>query len=157
MSRLLAATRHMMLLAVVGSLIVALALLCFGGGLVALTVFRLATGQTGLSASDGKQLSLVAIEIIDLFLIATVAYVTAVGLYKLFVGRDVPGLLHLGIDSLDQLKHKIIGVVIVALGVLFLGAAMNHDGTPGLLYLGVATALVIAALTYFMRQDPGSH
>ena len=156
-SRLLATARYTMLLAVIGSLTISIVLLCFGVGLVAFSSAQLFSGDIRLTATEGKRLSLIAIETIDIFLIATVAYVTAVGLYKLFIGRDVPGLLHLGIDSLDQLKHKIIGVLVVALGVLFLGAAMNSDGTTGVLYTGGATALVITALTYFMRHSGGEH
>lgn len=154
--KMLAGARHMMLIAVLGSLGIAAVLLLFGAGLVGYTAVQLVTGHSGLSASTGKELSLVAIETIDLFLVATVAYVTAVGLYKLFIGGEVPVSLQLGIDNLDQLKQKIVGVLVVALGVLFLGAAMNQGDGPALLYLGVSTSMVIAALAYFVRHQDHS-
>ena len=43
-------------------------------------------------------------------------------------------------------------MVIVVLGVLFLGQVISWDGTRDLLGFGAAVALVIAALTYFLSQ-----
>ncbi len=46
-------------------------------------------------------------------------------------------------------------MVIVVLGVFFLGQVVAWDGTRDLLPLGAAIALAIAALTFFLRT-PGS-
>ena len=49
-------------------------------------------------------------------------------------------------------------MVIVVLGVFFLGQSLSWDGTRDLLPLGAAIALVIAALTFFLavtRAKPG--
>ncbi len=43
-----------------------------------------------------------------------------------------------------------VAVLIVVLAVLFLGQAMAWDGKRDLLSFGVAIALMIAALTYFL-------
>ena len=48
------------------------------------------------------------------------------------------------------------GVVIVVLGVMFLGFVVAWDGTRDLLGIGVAIALVIAALTYFLSTVKGA-
>jgi hypothetical protein len=43
-------------------------------------------------------------------------------------------------------------VIVVALAVLFLGQVVAWDGSRDLMGYGVAVALVIAALTYFLTQ-----
>ena len=95
------------------------------------------------SIEVGKSLALAAIETIDLFLIGTVAYITAAGLHTLFISPKATRSLRLGIESLSDLKEKIIGVVVVALGVLFLGDAVEWRGGTDLLYFGGTIAAAI--------------
>lgn len=57
--------------------------------------------------------------------------------------------------SLCRVSHDtrlLIGVVIVVLGVLFLGEVAAWDGERDLLRYGAGIALVIGALTYFLGQ-----
>ncbi len=56
------------------------------------------------------------------------------------------------VDSLDDLKGKLIGVVIIVLGVIFLGNTAKWTGGTDILYLGGGIAAVIAAITYFLSQ-----
>ena len=113
------------------------------------------------SAKASKTMSLEVIEVIDLFLVGTVAYITAVGLYKLFISDtkiDLP--MRLRIRNLKDLEDKIIGVIVAALAVAFLGFAAGTEVSSTLLNYGAGIALVIAALAFFMRQngkdgDPG--
>lgn len=151
LARSLVASRFLLLIAVIGCLIITTSVLLFGAAFFIKTtagIFR----DMEFSVAAGKSLALAAIETIDLFLIATVAYITAAGLYTLFISRKVPAPLRLGIDSLDDLKEKVIGVLVVALGVLFLGDAVNWSAGQDLLYLGGAVAVVIVALGYFIRH-----
>jgi uncharacterized membrane protein YqhA len=55
------------------------------------------------------------------------------------------------IVKLADLEHKIIGVVVVALGVGFLGKAEQAADTLALLQGGVAIAVVIGALCLFLK------
>ena len=106
-----------------------------------------------LSAKAAKTMSLAVIEIIDLFLIGTVAYIAAVGLYKLFISDDEIRLpTRLRINNLKDLEDKIIGVLVAALAVAFLGHATGSDQPADLLNYGGGMALVIAALAYFMNS-----
>lgn len=106
------------------------------------------------SAKTAKTLSLGVIEIIDMFLVGTVAYITAVGLYKLFISNvEVELPIRLKINSLSDLEDKIIGVVVAALAVAFLGHAASGSEPTALLNYGGGIALVIAALAFFMRQN----
>ena len=57
---------------------------------------------------------------------------------------ELPEWLHF--RNFDDLKLKLVGVVIVVLAVLFLGHVVAWNGERDLLRLGAAIALVIAAL-----------
>ena len=151
LARTLAACRFLLIVAVIGCLIVAASVLLFGAVLVVKTTTEIFRAEE-FSIEVGKSLALAAIETIDLFLIGTVAYITAAGLYTLFISPEAPKPLRLGIESLNDLKEKIIGVLVVALGVLFLGDAVEWHGGADLLYFGGAIAVVIVALGYYIRH-----
>jgi uncharacterized membrane protein YqhA len=88
----------------------------------------------------------------DLFLLATVFYIIAVGLYELFINDKLVLPAWLVIHNFDDLKGKLISVLIVVLGVLFLSKAIDWDGKIGILYFGLAIAAIILALSYFLSQ-----
>ena len=150
--RFLAACRFLLVIPVIGCILLAL-------GVVLMGIGRIFTAGTQLiqagdtSSKAAKLMSLAVIAIIDLFLIGTVAYITAVGLYKLFIGSiDVKLPMRLQINSLKDLEDKIIGVLVAALAVAFLGQAAGKDEPSALLSYGGGIALVIAALAYFTSQ-----
>lgn len=154
MSNFLGASRFLVIFAVIGALLAATTLLVFG--LMETVQLILNTVQAGdLSRKVAKGLTLEFIEIIDLFLLGTVFYIVAIGLYELFISTNVKLPNWLTINNLDDLKNKLIAVVIVVLGVLFLGQVVSWDGERDLLGYGVAIALVIGALTYFLSQKSG--
>ena len=151
LSNLLGASRFLVILAVIGALLAATTLLVFG--LLETLMLIQSTIQTGeVSRKIAKALALEFIEIIDLFLLGTVFYIIAIGLYELFISPNISVPKWLSIKTLDDLKNKLIAVVIVVLGVLFLGQVVSWDGDRDLLGYGAAIALVIAALTYFLSQ-----
>ena len=84
-------------------------------------------------------------------MLGTVIYIIAIGLYELFIDDQIQLPDWLEIHTLDDLKDKLIGVIVVVLAVLFLGQIVAWDGQRDLLSYGVSIALVIAALTYFLR------
>jgi uncharacterized membrane protein YqhA len=143
---LLTRARYLVLIAVFGALLAALTLLVYGS-LEAVALIVHAVAAQSVSSQGAKALTLGFIEIIDMYLLGTVCLITALGLYELFVNDALELPSWLVIRSLDDLKHKLIGVVIVVLGVVFLGHVVNWDGERDILGYGVAIALVIAALT----------
>lgn len=146
------ATRYLICLAVVGSLIAATAVLAYGFlEAIQLVMTTIETGE--VSRKGAKALALEFIEIIDLFLLGTVFFVIGIGLYELFIDSDIPVPAWLSIKTLDDLKNKLVGVVIVVLGVLFLGQVMSWNGETDLLGYGAAIALVIAALAFFVGSQ----
>jgi len=58
------------------------------------------------------------------------------------------------VRTLDDLKARLLSITIVLLAVLFLGYVAVWDGTGNIQGLGVAIALVIAAVTLLLRWGP---
>ena len=152
MARFLAACRFLLVIPVIGCVLLT-------AGAVIMGIGRIATAGAQLlragdfSAKASKTMSLAVIEIIDLFLVGTVAYIAAVGLYKLFISNaEIELPMRLKINSLKDLEDKIIGVIVAALAVAFLGQAASGREPEALLSYGGGIALVIAALGFFVRH-----
>lgn len=99
-----------------------------------------------LDVDQAKHLAVVFIELTDAFLLGTVLYIIALGLYQLFIDSTLPLPGWLKVNTIDQLKSKLIGVIIVLLGVSFLAAVVEGSANRGLLDLGGAIGAVILAL-----------
>jgi uncharacterized membrane protein YqhA len=151
LNRLLSASRFVIIIAVVCTFIVATTLLVYGGVETFQIVTNLLT-KGSITDKSAKQLILDCIELTDLFLLGTVLYVISVGLYELFIDDNLPLPAWLEIHNLDDLKNKLIAVVVVVLGVAFLGQVVSWDGERDLIRIGAPIALVVAALTYFLSQ-----
>jgi uncharacterized membrane protein YqhA len=148
MKRIVAATRYFAVVPVVCIAIGATALMIYGAIETFMVVWEAFTAE--ISNKGSKQLLLSLIELVDLFLLATVLYIIALGLYELFIDSSVPLPSWLTIHNLDDLKNNLIGVVIVVLGVLFLGQVISGSAPAELLTNGLSIAAVIFALTYFL-------
>lgn len=151
MTRLIGLVRYIIVVAVLATLIAATALILFGA-IETFIVIRDVFSKGEFTSKVAKTLLLSFIEITDIFLLATVLYIVALGLYELFIDDRVPVPHWLAIHTLDDLKDKLIGVVIVVIGVGFLGQFTTWNGETNLLISGGGAALVIAALTFFLTQ-----
>jgi uncharacterized membrane protein YqhA len=152
MQRLISASRHLIIVPALGSFAASATLLLYGAAEIVRLLSEILTA--GISSKGAKALTLAFIETVDLFLLGTVFYIIALGLYELFIDDQVPLPAWLSIRNLDDLKNKLTGVVILVMAVLFLGQVVTWDGQRDLLgYYGGAIALVIAALTYFLSQQ----
>lgn len=150
MKNLLRGSRYILIIPVIGSLFLTMGIVLMGiGRIVQRTIIIIQDGD--FSAKAAKLMSTAAIETIDIFLVGTVAYITAIGLYKLFISNEEIELpIQLKIKTLKDLEDKIIGVIVAALAVAFLGAVANSDDMKGILYYGGGIAIVIVALALFM-------
>jgi uncharacterized membrane protein YqhA len=147
MKKILTSSRFIVLIAIVGSFLASFASL-LAGGIRTLQILAEMLGMLG--ASKGlKVIAYSFVEVVDLFLIGTVFYIIALGLYELFIDENIAVPDWLVIHSLDDLKAKLINGVIVIMGVYFLGALINWDGKTDLLQLSAAVSLMVAALTFF--------
>jgi uncharacterized membrane protein YqhA len=152
--RLLGMSRMLVLLAVVGSFISS-ATLMFYGVVRSVGIIVSLLGHTGdhllTSEKYGKELIAQSIALVDMFLMGTVLFIVAAGLYQLFVDprTALPGWLR--IRSLDDLKSLLTGVIIVALLVTFLGTAVSWSSGADILAFGLAVAAVVAAANLSLR------
>jgi uncharacterized membrane protein YqhA len=147
--RLLSLSRYVVILAVGGILTASVALLIYEG-LVVMTAVTGYFEEGGISPKAAKILAVGLIEAIDIFLIAIVAHMIGLGLYKLFVDPDLPLPAWLKIRDLDDLKSHLASSVIAVLAVLFMREAVGWDGERNLLQLGGSVALMIVALTIYL-------
>jgi uncharacterized membrane protein YqhA len=152
--RLLARSRYSIGIALTGTFIAATALLIYGVietvALIGAVLEHLTPAATG-SAGDPPLLA--AIRAVDAYLVAVVLYFIAAGLYQLSF-HPLPLPAWLVVRDLDDLEHKLLNVVVVVLTIAFLGQVVTWDGRRDLLGIGVATALVIAALALHLRRTP---
>lgn len=153
MAKLLSWSRYTIVLGVIASVVLSVAIIIASVVRTAIGVIEAATKIT--DPKTAKQIAVVGIEIADLLLIATVLYIIAVGLYELFIGDvDVPSWI--SVTSLNDLKNKLLNIVVAVLAVTFLIQVVNWDGTTNLLPLGAAIAAVVLAVTAFGLLNRGA-
>ena len=151
--RILASSRYVIAFAVLGSFLSAVALIVYGFFTVVEIVWDMVTDRT-VSSSGAKAYSVDFIELTDVFLLGTVLYIVALGLYDLFIDQGLPIPEWLHFTDLDELKDKLVGVIIVLLTVTFLGDVVS-ESVAGLdiLYVGGAIGAVILALAALRWVD----
>ena len=151
MSRLLTGTRYLILIPILGLGLAAASFFILGGiGLIRLLIEIVVRGVEATTIGQGVQGLIIfeVVEYVHTFLVGTVLYITAVGLYQLFIGEiNFAGWLR--IDDTEELETNLIGVTVVVLAVNFMGAVFAGR-TQDLLRYGAAIALPIAALGLFV-------
>lgn len=100
-------------------------------------------------ADTTKTLIVAAVEQADLLLIGVALLMISLGLQALVVGdvRNAPAWL--GVRSFDDLKQRLIGIVVVALATHFLSVALDWNGSSNLLPYALALSAVILAVTAY--------
>jgi uncharacterized membrane protein YqhA len=148
MNTIASSSRWLFLLSVLGSALIATALFVYGF-VLAIGVILKSFSTVTFSLESMKVLMAASIEIMDIFLVATVFYIVSLGFYELFIAKaPLPGWLK--ICSLDDLKAKLLGMVIIALAVLLLGVALTWDGQSDILAFGLATSSGIVSIAAYL-------
>jgi uncharacterized membrane protein YqhA len=149
--RVLGTSRFLILLAVAGTFIMSVVLQVAG----VVRVVAIVVDTIGATASGDsevyKQLIIDAVGLIDLFLLGTVLFITSAGLYQLFVDPDLPMPAWLHIRTLDDLKSRLTGVIVVGLMVAFLGVTIDWEGGTDIAAIGIAIAAVIVGVGAYYR------
>jgi uncharacterized membrane protein YqhA len=151
----LSSGRYFILLAILGSFITSCAVLLYAFFAGVVDSFGDAV-RHDFDAEGAKHVSVEVISLVDLFLLGTVLYVVAVGLYQLFVNPRLPTPAWLKITDLDDLKERLLATIVVLLAVSFLGYVVTWDGSFSLLAAGVAIGVVLIAISLLLRQFRGS-
>lgn len=145
--RLTGWTRYLVILPVLGLFVGATTLFVLASVESASVVAHVVSGSVA-----NKEVVFDFIELADVYLLATVLYIMSLGLFELFIDDRIPLPHWLEIHTLDDLKEKLVAVVIVVLAVTFLGQALKGAQPIDIAYEGAGIAVVIAALSYFLAK-----
>jgi uncharacterized membrane protein YqhA len=115
-------------------------------------VFEAATGSTYL-----KDTIVDVLTAVDAILLGTVLLVIGYGLYELFIDTDIDVPAWLQVNDLDDLKSKLIGVVVAIIAVVFVGVFVDSNRSADVAAYGLgAGALVIGLAVFaFATKKPG--
>ena len=105
-----------------------------------------------LGHGDIASLAIEFVELADLFLLSVVLYILALGLVSLFISDRLPLPKRLTFHDFDDLKERLVSVIGAMLGVYFLGYVLKGASGYDALLLGLAVAVVLIALSYFVRS-----
>ncbi|WP_346763189.1 YqhA family protein [Deinococcus sp. Arct2-2] len=99
-------------------------------------------GEEGMT----KHLLIAAVEQTDTLLVAMALLLISLGMQSLFIGdvKNVPDWLH--IRTFEDLKQKLLGVVVTAIAVDFFSVALEWKGGSDVLIYGAAVAAVILSI-----------
>ncbi len=143
MSKLISRLRYVAIFAVLGLSVTSLASFGWAGAKTVKLVGELLEGGWRDDVNLGLLLG-----IIDIYLLAVVQMIMAIGLYELFIGDlEVPDWLE--IHSLDDLKKALVDVLVVFMAVTGVKGLLSAADADAALRQAAAVALVIAALTFF--------
>jgi uncharacterized membrane protein YqhA len=159
LERGLSLSRVVVVVPVIVLLLAAVASFAYGTDVFARSIIHVVDNSTLTSHNLGFLLLLT-----DLFLIGATLMIAAFGFYDLFIGRTgasgrgtrLPGWLRM--HDLNDLKARVISMIILVAAVSFVDDVVESKGGLDTLYLGVGVAVVIAALTAFLhfgRMDGG--
>jgi len=146
--KFIAGIRFFMLIPIIGLAVAAFVLFIEGGNelvhlLVKMFVEAAKTGTKGDIVVVG------IVEVIHLFLVGTVLFLTSLGLYQLFIHvLPLPGWLKM--NNIEELELNLVGIVVVVLAVDYLSVIFEEQEINMAVY-GVGYALPIVALAYFMK------
>ncbi|NTW29400.1 MAG: YqhA family protein [Coriobacteriia bacterium] len=147
MRRVLGWSRYLIGVPVVALFLGAVTLIAVGAVDTVRVIIEIVRGELA-----EKEAVLEFISLADVFLLSTVLYIIAMGFYELFIDDRLVLPKWLEIHDLDDLKEKLVGVVIVVLAVLFLGIVIKTENPAELLHPGLAIAAVVLALSAFLWQ-----
>ena len=166
MPPLLTFSRYLVVLAIAGCVLGAAALFAYGLLAVVRVVWRtiaadIATfGQNDADVvATAEHLAVDLIQLADVFLLGTVIYLVGLGLHLLFINPKLPSEPWLAIGDLDDLKEMLVRVIVLLVGVTFLGSFVEQADDVEVLELSIASAIIVAAfsLVILVAKLPNWH
>jgi uncharacterized membrane protein YqhA len=144
MRRLIEISRYAVVLPSMASLIGGIVLMILGSiGILKATI------DTVLTRAPLKETIVSILTSIDAILLGTVLLVIGYGLYELFVDTNLEIPEWLEINTLDDLKAKLTGVIVAIIAVVFVGLLVETKSANDVLYYGVGAGAVVLALAAF--------
>jgi uncharacterized membrane protein YqhA len=144
MKRLLGLTRYAVVIPALASILGALLLMAQGSFAMVLAVIDSIQNQYGL-----KETIVDVLTAIDAILLGTVLLVIGYGLYELFIDTDIDVPMWLRVEDLDDLKSKLIGVVVAIIAVVFVGVFVDSNRADDVIAYGVGAGALVGGLALF--------
>jgi uncharacterized membrane protein YqhA len=144
MRKILGATRYAVIVPSIASMIGALLLMAQGSVQMLFIVFEAIVNQTPL-----KETIVEVLTAVDAILLGTVLLVIGYGLYELFVDTHIQIPTWLQINDLDDLKSKLIGVVVAIIAVIFVGVFVDSNRAGDVIAYGVGAGALVTGLAIF--------
>ena len=144
MNKLLARARYAVFIPALAAILGALLLMFQGSVAMVVTIIDVVT--------EGTKLKLTIVDIltaVDAILLGTVLLVIGYGLYELFIDTEIKVPAWLRVDDLDDLKSKLIGVVVAIIAVVFVGIFVDANRADEIIEYGVGAGALVAALALF--------
>jgi len=82
-------------------------------------------------------------------LLGTVLLVIGFGLYELFIDTNIQVPPWLRVQDLDDLKSKLIGVVVAIIAVVFVGIFVDSNRASDVISYGVGAGALVVGLAIF--------
>ena len=154
MMKLFGATRYAVLIPSLASILGALLLMALGSYEMVLVIIDSITSESSLKESIVSVLTAV-----DAILLGTVLLVIGYGLFELFIDDELPVPLWLRVYDLDDLKSKLIGVVVAIIAVVFVGIFVDANRSADVISYGVGAGALVVGLAIFAhatKKEPKS-
>jgi uncharacterized membrane protein YqhA len=144
MKRILGLARFAVVIPAIASIIGALLLMAQGSLSMITVVIEAISNDSSLKESIVDVLTA-----IDAILLGTVLLVIGYGLYELFIDANLDVPLWLRVNNLDDLKSKLIGVVVAIIAVVFVGVFVDSNRSEDVISYGVGAGALVVGLAIF--------
>jgi len=144
MRRFIELSRFVVAIPAIGSILGSFTLMVIGTWEIIRSIIKLFDTSVPL-----KESVVTILTAVDTLLLATVLLVIGYGLYELFVDTNVKLPPWLEIRSLDDLKAKLIGVVVAIIAVVFLGELVDASDPNDVMLIGIGSGAVVIGLAGF--------
>ena len=144
MKRIMGLTRYAVFVPAIASIIGALLLMAQGSWAMLMTVIDSVSNGYGL-----KETIVEVLTAVDAILLGTVLLVIGYGLYELFIDADLDVPQWLRVYDLDDLKSKLIGVVVAIIAVVFVGVFVDSNRASDVISYGVGAGALVVGLAIF--------
>jgi uncharacterized membrane protein YqhA len=144
MRKILGLTRYAVVVPAISAIIGALLLMAMGSIEIIMVVIDAVLNNAYL-----KDTIVDVLTAVDAILLGTVLLVIGYGLYELFVDTRIEVPQWLQVRNLDDLKSKLIGVVVAIIAVVFVGVLVDANRAADVFSYGIGAGALVAGLALF--------
>ena len=144
MKKLFGVTRYAVVIPSLASILGALLLMAQGSVEMVFVIIDAISNESSLKESIVQVLTAV-----DAILLGTVLLVIGYGLFELFIDDELPVPLWLRVYDLDDLKSKLIGVVVAIIAGVYVGIFVDANRSKDVLSYGLGAGALVVGLAIF--------